>query len=334
MSVEVRRASAQERERWDGWVARSPHANPFHRRGALVALAEHADARLHPLVGFKGQEPAGLFPLFETRRAGLSLLFSPLPDLLVPYLGPALLNVGKLKRRKAERRHERFVEGCLDWLDSELDPRYVHVRTDSRYADLRPLKWNGFSVEPGYTYVVDLAVGAEKLLERFSSDARSNVRNTPDSAYTVEEGGPAAIDRIVGQVRRRYDAQGKSYGVTPAFVRDLHERLPEGVLRAHVCRVDGEFAGGIVTLEGEGTIYRWQGGAKHDADLPINDLLDWQIMRDAIDRGIEAYDLVGADARRLNRYKAKFGPGLRSYHQAERAGPAMRLAREIYTRLR
>lgn len=332
MSIEI--TSETERDDWNQYVSRSPNSNPFHRWGSLMALAEHANADPHPLVGFKGQEPVGVFPLFELKKMGQSMLFSPPPDLLVPYLGPALLNMGKLKQRKRERRHERFIDGCFEWLDEQLDPRYVHVRSDFRYTDLRPLEWNGMDVSLGHTYTVDLSVGEDELLERFSSDARSNVRDGTADNCTIEEGGERAIRRIITQVYRRYESQDKSYGVTPGFILDLRERLPEGRVRPYVCRVDGRFVGGMITVEDDDTIYRWQGGAKHDADIPVNDLIDWHIMREALDREISSYDLVGADSRRLNRYKAKFDPELRTYHEAERAGPAMGLVREAYTRLR
>lgn len=333
MSIDVSKATDDELETWNRYVDRSPHTNPFHRRGSLAVLADHADADLHPLIGFKGQEPVGIFPVFEVERMGISTVFSPPPGLLIPYLGPALLNIEKLKQRKRERRHERFIDGCFEWMEEELDPRYVHVRSDFRYTDLRPLEWNGMDASLGHTYTVDLTVGEDELLERFSSDARSNVKDGTGENCTIEESGENAIRRIITQVYRRYEAQDKSYGVTPGFVLDLEERLPEGCVRAYVCRVDGRFAGGMITLEDGDTIYRWQGGAKHDADVPVNDLIDWHIMREAMERGIDEYDLVGADARRLNRYKAKFNPELRTYHEAEHASPAMRLVREAYTRL-
>ncbi|HET7323034.1 MAG TPA: GNAT family N-acetyltransferase [Halococcus sp.] len=334
MTIEITNATDEELENWDQYVNRSPHGNPFHFRGSLAALSEYANADCYPLIGFKGQEPAGIFPLFEVERMGLSTVFSPPPGLLIPYLGPALLNTEKLKQRKRERRHERFIDGCFEWVERELGPKYVHVRSDFRYADLRPLEWNGMEVSPGYTYTVDLTIGEDELLKRFSSDARSNVRDGTDENCTIEEGGERAIRRIITQVYRRYEAQDESYGVTPGFVLSLRERLPEGCVRAYVCRVDGRFVGGMITLEDENTIYRWQGGAKHDADIPVNDLIDWHVMREAMDREIVSYDLVGADSRRLNRYKAKFDPELRTYHEAERAGPAMRLVREAYTHFR
>lgn len=334
MSIEIRSATDDDLASWDGYVHRSPQTNPFHLRGSLAALASRADADLHPLIGFKGQEPVGIFPVFAVERLGVPMVFSPPPGLLIPYLGPALLNMEKLKQRKRERRHERFIDGCFEWLDEHLGPHYTHVRSDYRYTDLRPLEWNRMDASLGHTYTVDLSAGADELLQRFSSDARSNVRDGLPDECTIEEGGERAIRRIVTQVYRRYESQDKSYGVTPGFVLDLCERLPDGCLRAYVCRVDGRFAGGMITLEDESTIHRWQGGAKHDAEIPVNDHVDWWIMREAMDRGISSYDLVGADSRRLNRYKAKFDPELRTYHETERAGPAMRLVRTVYTAVR
>jgi hypothetical protein len=332
--VDVTIAGQDDIEKWNSYVERSPQGNAFHYDGSLRTIADHSNTELRRLIGYKGQEVVGLFPVFERTIVGQSALFSPPPNLLVPYLGPVLLNIGKLKRRKAERRHGRFVRGCFETLFEEANPRYVSLRTDGRYGDLRPIKWTGFDVTPEYTYTVDLTVGEEKLLKGFSSDARSNVRGGEDVPYTVEEGDAEAITRIIGQITERHAAQDLFYGVTPAFVTDLHRSLPAGRLRPYTIAIDGEFVGGMITIEDDDTIYRWQGGAKHEASAAANDLLDWEIMTDAMDRELETYDLVGASNPRLNGYKAKFGPDLRTFHSAERASPAMKLAAETYKRLR
>ena len=93
----------------------------FHRWGALEVIEAHSGATMHPLVGYKGQEPVGLFPGFGVTTAGLGTLFSPPPNLLVPYLGPALLNYEKLSTRKAERRHQQFVEESLALVFEAVD---------------------------------------------------------------------------------------------------------------------------------------------------------------------------------------------------------------------
>ncbi|WP_135829002.1 lipid II:glycine glycyltransferase FemX [Halorussus halobius] len=330
--ITVGRASDFDHHDWNDLVDRSPGTNAFHYRESLAVQADHADAEYHALVGYKGHEPVGLLPIFEKRAGGMATAFSPAPGLGVPYLGPALLNHGKLKRRKRERRTKRFVHGCLDWLDRELDPKYVHVRSDPRFRDVRPFEWREFDVDVRHTYSVDLTPDEDDLLGSFSSDARNNVRT--DGDYRVYEGGPDEIETVIAQVRARHDEQDERYGVTPEFVVDLHERLPEGALRPYACEIDGEVAGGMIVAERGDAVYRWQGGAKHDRDLPVNDLVDWAVMTDAKARGVERYDLVGANTERLCGYKAKFGPELQTYYSLEKGTRVTNALSSVYKRLR
>ncbi len=332
MSIDVSVATGDELDRWNSYVAQSPQGTVCHEIEPLRVLAEHANGTLHPLIGYKGQEPVGLFPVFEIRKRFVTTAFSPPPHLRVPYLGPAYLNVEKLKRRKRDRRKERFLEGCFEWIRGAIAPKYTHVRTGPAVADSRPFKWNDYETTPKYTYVVDLSPGREEVLQQFSSDARNNVTNAPPERYDVEVGGETAIRQIVEQVRRRYESQGIGFDVPAEFVVDLYEAANRGDVRPFTITVDDEFVGGILALEYGETTSRWIGGVRTDADvdLPTNDLLDWAIMERAIDDGLAAYDLVGADTRRINRYKSKFNPSLRTYYGFERGSWAMRTAASLY----
>ncbi|MEY7849619.1 lipid II:glycine glycyltransferase FemX [Natrarchaeobius sp. A-rgal3] len=332
MSVDVRRATEDDLAEWNEYVRRSPQGTICHELEALRVQADHADARLHPLIGFKGQEPVGVFPIFEIRKRFVTTVFSPPPHLRIPYLGPALLECASPKRRKRERRRQRFMDGCFEWIDEHLNPNYGHVRTATGFDDVRPFTWRGYDANPEYTYAVDLTRSKDDLLMTFSSDARSNVRNTDDDAYTVEVGDTEEIRLIYDQVRRRYESQGISFDVPLEFVTDLAERSENGHVRPYTLRVDDEFVGGILTLEYGPRTGRWMGGVRTDADVdvPTNDLLDWAIMEDGIDSGLETYDLVGADTRRINRYKSKFNPDLETYYSLEYGSWGMRTAASVY----
>lgn len=332
MTVEVRVATESDLDRWNDYVGRSPHGTLFHEHETLELLADHAGARLHPLVGEKGQETVGLFPVFEISRRPLTATFSPPPFLRIPYLGPALLNLEKLKRRKRERRQQQFLENCFEWIETELNPRYEHVRTGPGFADSRPFKWNGYDVTPRYTYAVDLSLPGDELLKTFSSDARTNVTKTPDGSYSLEEGGPDSIREILALVSNRYESQGIGFHLTDEFVIDLYEGTANGAVRPYTVSVDGEFVGGILALEYGDSVLRWQGGVRtdDDVDVPINDLLDWAVMSDGRDRGLSTYDLVGADTRRINRYKAKFNPALRTYYRIERGSWGVQKLARLY----
>ena len=336
MSIDVRVATEDDLERWNGYVERSPQGTLCHEYEALEVQAEHAGATLHPLIGFKGQEAVGVFPVFELKKGLVTTVFSPPPHLRVPYLGPAFVNVGKLKQRKRERRQQRFLESCFEWIRSELAPKYTHFRTATAFADSRPFTWNEYDVTPEHTYVVDLTPSEDDLLLSFSSDARSNVRNTDEDAYEIDVGGDEESRRIVEQVRRRYESQGVGFEVNDPFVLDLADRSVNGSVRPYTLRVDGEFVGGILTLEHGNEIGRWLGGVRTDTDhdLPTNDLLDWAVMQDARDRGVETYDLVGAANPRINEYKAKFNPSLRTYYTIEGGSWGMQRIAALYNSIK
>lgn len=334
MSIDIERYDDADRDQWNSLVDRSPQATPFHRYEILEVLAESSGSDLHPMVGFKGQEPVGLLPVFGMFKGPISAAFSPPPDLKVSYLGPVLLNFEKLKRRKAERRHDRFVDACTERIDEEINPKFTQLRTGPWYEDPRPFTWNDFDVELAHTYVVDLTADTDVLLQSFSSDARRNATNGVEPNVEIEEGGRRSVRRIITQVKERHAQQGESYKLDPETVTAMYNRLPEDILRPYVCTVNGEFVGGVVTVEDDGTIHRWQGGAKPDTDVPINDRLDWHIMTDAIDRGIERYDLVGANNQRLCGYKAKFAPELHTYFSIQRSSYGLGMVSNLYKQIR
>lgn len=314
MSVDITRFDLEtDADEWNRLVDRAPGTNPFYRAEALAVQASETGTTLHALAGHKGEEPVGLFPAFELRKGLFSAVFSPAPRSWACYLGPVVHPLDHLKQRKADRRVRSFVDGCLDWIENACSPVYWKVMT-AGLDDLRPFTWNEFDVEPGYTYVVDLDCSREELRDRFSSDARRNIRSVPDGV-TIETEGRAAIEPIVEQVADRYESQGRAFQLTADYVRSLYDVLPDGALRPYVCRIDGEFYGGILVLATDETRFRWQGGVKlDDVDVPVNDLLDWQIMADGIEAGVDHYDMVGAGVPSINTYKAKFNPRLETHH--------------------
>ncbi len=337
MSIEIRQFDPRtDADEWNRYVERSDGTNPFFRAEALALQADETDATAHLLAGFKGQEAVGLFPVFEYAKGPVTGAFSPAPHSWTSYLGPALLNVEKLKRRKADRRIKRFLEGCLEWIDAEISPLYSKFVAGTAFDDVRPFRWNEYDVDPCHTYIVDLDGSEEELLKRFSSDARSNVRNADDDAYVVEEGDGDDVERIVEKVRQRYESQDRPFRLRPGFARSLYETLPEGAIRPYACRVDGEFLGGILVVESDRTRYRWQGGVKPDVDVDvaINDLLDWHVMRDGLREGIAEYDLVGAGVPSINRYKAKFNPRLETHYEITRGAFGIDLLVDRYRKHR
>ncbi|WP_254274297.1 GNAT family N-acetyltransferase [Haloarcula marina] len=331
MSIEVEALSSSDRDAWNEALGRTPERTPFHRFEALEVFAKYANASLYPLVGYKGEQIVGLFPLFVIRKGPITTAFSPPPSLKVSYMGPVIVSQPGMKTNSVERRRRRFVEESIEWLDETHDPHYVHVRTSITAPDTRPFDWELFEETPRFTYVVDLETDPDALFDRFSGDARSNIRDAQD-ACSITEGDVTAAQSIITQVRNRHAEQDISFTVTADFVADLYEALPEGYVRPYVCSVDGTFAGGSIVLEDDRRAYGWQGTVKTDVEYDVNDLLHWHVIREAAGRGLASYDLVGANNPRLSRYKSKFAPTLTQYHSLERSSKAIGTMARLYRR--
>jgi hypothetical protein len=328
MSHRVTRASEEEFERWNDYVARSHQAGPFHRREALELLADHTETTLHPLLAYKGEQVIGIWPVFGRRLGPFDMVLSP-PLKTVSNLGPALVDADQLKRRKLDRRNRRFVGGCLEWIERNLGLDFLDVRTTRRYADVRPFKEAGHPVEPMYTYVVDTSMDPDDVLMAFSGGARSKIRNADESAYRIELGGVDEAAAIVERVHEQHGEHHAFSNVTPEFVTRLYDELADGSIRPYVCYdADGERAGGMLRIEHGDTVLGWQGATRGESDLPVNELLHWYVIRDAHDRGLVEYDLNGANVPRVSEFKAKFGPELEPYYHVRSLSPSARAARD------
>lgn len=334
MTIEIYEFDDRRRDEWDRYVERSGDASLFHQYRALEIQASHSDAELHPLVGFHNEEPVGLYPVFEIRKGPVKTAFSPPPNIRVPYLGPVMITTDPIKRRKLERRRHEFIEQCTDWIDREISPTYSHVRVGDYYTDMRIFQWGGFVATPRYTYNVDLTPDEDDLLRTFSRNARRNIRDGEDAAANISVGGRDDLEAILSVVESRYDEQDIDFGVPPEFVLELYDALPDGQIRPYVYRDDGEFVSGIIVTHFGEMVSRWMGGVRTERSdrVAVNDLLDWRIMCDAKREGRVRYDLVGANTRRLNRYKAKYNPELVTFYHVERGSLPARAAAHLYKR--
>jgi hypothetical protein len=335
MSIEVRPVTDGERERWNEFVSQSPHGTIFHRLEFLRVLERQTDATLHLLIGYKSEEVRGIFPLFERSVGPVRLLFSPPPGMGVPYLGPALLNFGKMKQRKTERSNRRFVEGCLQWTSEEFAPHYQYVVTDWTYSDVRPFQWNEFSCRPLYSYRLEVE-DSESLMETITRSARRSIQRNREANFEVERRDSEGLTRVLADVEDRYREQDERCPLDREYLRDLQATLADDRLRVYLGFVNGECQTGRIVLQNDERVYFWQGATKPDAHvrIPINDLLNWHTMTAAIDNGGSVVDIVGANTRRLCDYKSKYNPQLVEYYALDRAVTGVGPLVDVYKRIR
>lgn len=306
---------------------------PFHTAAALDTIDQHVSGTVHLLGGFKGDEPVGLFPIHERQKLGARLLTSPPLSLGIGRLGPLVMS-NSPKQRKQERTNRRFIRAALDELDAANPRTLLRLACSPEYSDPRPFQWNGFQVEPAFTYRLSLDdTDADTVLKNFTRDLRREIGKEDEVPFDIERGGINDVRRIYDSVKARHRDQNHRYPLPWEFVRDLVDTLDEQV-RVYVARTDGEFVAGTIVLYSAETAYFWKGGTKTDHTVSPNSLLHWRIIKDVLEdpelSDIEAYDLYTANNERLAEYKSKLGGSPQPYFVVESGGPAMTAAKGIY----
>ncbi|WP_224447598.1 GNAT family N-acetyltransferase [Haloprofundus salilacus] len=327
MSISVARLSeTSDADDWNSWVERSSMGTPFHQFEILQVIATEADATLHPLVGYKGEEPVGLLPVFQTDKGPLRIVKSPPEAVSVRKLGPVLLNHEELKTRKREKRNSRFVDECLAWIEERCSPHRTLVQTNDRYDDFRPWVWNDFDVEMDATYVVDLERDLDDIERSFSGSVRRSVRKAEEAGCSVEVGGRSEARRIAEHVEQRFAQSDIEYfDSSPEWVMNYVDAFPDGQVRPYVCLKDGEYVGGKMLLRFGDTTWWWKGGARPLADVPANELLNWRIIQDEKRGGTSRYNLHGALEARTSGAKARLSPELVPMYKLTRQHPTLEL---------
>lgn len=329
VQIEVEGRSSFDATRWNKLIDRSPQATALHNYAALSKIAEHSGTELHLLTGRIGTETVWGAPLFMRSFGPTSMLFSQPPGLGLSGLVPCMVS-GDVVEQNRLLRAEKLMTESWSRIQDRFDPSYVHLSLARTLPISSLMLQEGLRTTPRFTYRLDLSVGSEELLGGFSSDARRNIQGADSDRIELFEGDRADIGRIITTMIGRYEEQDLTYPIRKEFVYDLYDALPDGTVTPYVIEVDGRFENGIIALDDGETVYRWQGGGKANTDVPVNDLLDWYIIRRGTEGGRRYYDFVGANTARISSYKAKFNPELVTDYQVEDASVVMRSVRALY----
>ena len=314
---------------WDETIRGSPQGTFFHLSGLLEALKHLTGGSLHRLAIRKGREVVAVCPLFLFRRGPLRAAYSPPLLGAAHHMGPVLLGYEALTPRKQSQLLSDFQRALDDYLDSELRCNYVEMRYPPGILDARPLQWAGYAVNLLHTRLLDLNHDGDFIWKHAGADLRRNVRKCTDQV-TSREASAEELRPFVDMVRRRYARVNVPYPMSQTFLSELFQVLGPQHLRLFVAEESGEMKTGILLAMHGRRATIWHGSMRPvNSHLPVNDHLHWSVVSWAQQRGFEEVEIMDADNRRLEEFKAKFNARLAPCLYAEKSRTWARVAERL-----
>jgi len=334
MTIEVRVANNDDLEKWDQLVNDSPHGTIFHTIKWLVIAEKHTKSKLYPLIGFKGNKIVGIFPIFYQKKFGQKLVFSPPPHTAIPYLGPILIDYDNLKQSKKESIFTEFQEKVDEFINTNIKPNYVLIKLVPWILDSRPFKWNGYKVEPIYTYFINLNDGLDNVWKQFKKQLRKNINNAKNANIYVRDGFQDDLGHIYNDLLKRYKEQDRILSISKKYISDLYDSFYPKNFRLFVAENNKEFLSGIIVVIYKDKLSIWIGASTTKLKgLYPNDLLQWEIIKWANSNGLQYCEIIGANNPKISYFKSRFNPRLEVYFSAKKSSFLVKCYENFYLRV-
>lgn len=310
MSINLKIAVNQEE--WDTLVNRCPHQTIFHTWKWLKIVEKYTGTRLYPLIGLKGTNPIGVFPIFFQRKNFVNFVFSPPPRAGLLYLGPLIQDYYQLKQSKRESTFIGFQRETNKFVFSKIKANYVRIRSSPGLLDSRPFKWTGYEVKPFYTYMIDLGKGEDYVWNQFNKQLRIDINKTEREGVSIEESDKKGLEFLHSSIFRRFKEQGLTSTIPKDYLFDLYDSFHPQNMKVFIAKYKGETVGGQITLCFKDKVSLWVGVPKTNIKgIYPNDLVQWRVIKWACENGFKRYEIMDSGHNpRLRHFKAKYNPRL------------------------
>jgi hypothetical protein len=318
MSLTIKTLDMTNEKIWDDVVFSSSCGTIFHTVEWLRVVEKQTNAEFHPLMFYKGTQPVAIYPLFITKYGIIKLALSPPSRSYMLYLGPVIAEYESLKQDKKETLYIQIQQETDKYLFETQGCKFARIRSSPGLFDSRPLSWSGYTVQPYYTYRINLTKGSNFVWEQFDRKLRVEINKAVREGVTVRSGDKDDLVFIHDLLFKRYVEQGfKPVNYIP-FLLDLYEKFYPDKLKIFVAEYNGQKIGGTINLCFKNIMYLWVGIPKTDlVGISVNDVIQWEGIKWAEANGIEYYEEMDAgDDPRLRHFKSKYNPDLVIWYSA------------------
>lgn len=305
--VTTRFLTRDEYPHWAELVAGSPEGSPYSLGEYLDALAEATGGNSRVLVAERGGQIVGGVGLYEERRRWGAVVS---PRLLLYYNGIVLVPHGSTYPSHVTT-WQLHALGQLEKSLSQLPHARLRLKSRHPFRDARIFRAEGWSVQPTYSYEVDIA-DLPAAWERVDKDQRRNITRCADEGLTMtcdedfdsfhrlhlqtheRKGAPLYLPR---EAFRKFVARLHAH----KLCRLYHARLPDG--RA--------IASQLVLASAHPVTHTVCAGADAEfLNLGASAFLRWKVFEQLSADGYQANDLTDAALNPVTRFKSQLGGDL------------------------
>jgi hypothetical protein len=317
---------------WNDVVFSSPFGTIFHTVEWLKLVQKKLDAEFLPLMFYKGTQIIAIYPLFIQKQGTIKVALSPPSRSYMLYLGPVIADYEVLKQDKKESTYIQIQEDVDNFIFKIKGCKYARIRSSPGLYDSRPLRWAGYTVDPFYTYRIDLTKGIDYIWEQFDRKLRVEINRAVREGVTVRIGDREDLVFIHEMLFKRYIEQGLKAFNYEKFLLDIYEKFHPDNLKIFVAEYNGRRIGGTLNLCFKNIMYLWVGIPKTEiAGISANDLIQWEAIKWAQANGLEYYEEMDAgDDPRLRYFKSKYNPDLVIWYSATKYSSAVYKAGEKF----
>ncbi|CAJ37287.1 GNAT family N-acetyltransferase [Methanocella arvoryzae] len=300
----------EEETLWDKFVESSPYSTLFHRWKFLKIVEKYSGYHLAPYGIYKGEHLSCILPLFTRKKSGLKLAYSPPQQAVayIPYLGfiPDS-EYARMKQHKKEPYLDFISKGIDEAISAEA-PNHAFLSLAPGLTDLREFRNMGYSVDLGYTYIIDLSRPVDELWNNMSKTCRQTIRYWDDRRVEVRPSGD--IDAFFTIMRRTLEKEGNTFfhNQSPEYLKEILATFPDNVKMYTMYSEDNPVAM-QVNVQYRDRLLFWMYGRNGNCGSPV-EYLNWELIKMAKETGLRVVENWGTETKRLNAYKAKFDPAL------------------------
>lgn len=224
---------------------------------------------------------------------------------LQPYLAAELVTTntkspGKLANQK--------LELCLA-LAEKMAQRGLagNINLPSDLTDVRAWQWNGFRVEPFYTFILN----TPNHLKNVQSSVRGKIKKAERSDY-IYSSNPSSED-VVHCLEATANRKGFSYGLTVDELEQLRTKFPSSDIRCYLAstRYGEPVSSRVILRVSSTTALDWVAGtAVEHYQTGVTQKLISTVLSDLAAAGIASFDFGGANIPSVAKSKSYWGGNL------------------------